>query len=48
MGGFNADGTTDMLWRGAGGEVATWLIGNGALNGWAMLFKPSTHWRVIA
>jgi Ca2+-binding RTX toxin-like protein len=43
---FNADGTSDILWRGAGGEVAVWQMGNGALASGAMLLNPSNYWRV--
>jgi hypothetical protein len=47
-GDYNGDGTSDILWRGAGGEAATWLMGGNALAEANMLLNPSNYWHAIA
>ena len=51
-GDFNGDGLTDILWRGAGGEVATWDMNNNQLTSASLVTSggsadnPGSYWEV--
>ena len=45
---FDADGTSDILWRGAGGEIVSWQMAGGALVAAGVSANPGPHWRVVA
>ena len=45
---FNADGTSDILWRDSSGNLALWLISNGQFSSGATLGQVSTAWSVAA
>lgn len=43
---LNGDGVSDVLWHHTSGELDTWLINNGLLNGGAAVSSVSIAWRV--
>jgi ELWxxDGT repeat protein len=42
---FNGDGVSDALWRNTSGEVDTWLMNNGQVNGGTAVGSVSSAWR---
>jgi hypothetical protein len=49
-GDYNGDGFSDILWQGADGTPAIWLMNgmNLIIGGAAGSFNPGTDWHVIA
>jgi hypothetical protein len=46
-GDFNGDGTTDILWRNANGDIVPWLIQNGAIAASADLGVLPAAWTIV-
>jgi autotransporter passenger strand-loop-strand repeat protein len=42
---FDGDGTSDVLWRNAAGEVDTWLMNNGQMAGGTVVSSVSSAWQ---